>query len=453
MIMNSDEIARNSTVFPESDMPAINNSFNENGKPIIKVIGVGGGGDNAVNHMYRQNIPGVSFVVTNTDRQALANSPVPKKIQLGSTGLGAGDMPEVAKAAAEESEEELAELFDEDTKMVFITAGMGGGTGTGAAPVVARIAREKGKLTIGIVTIPFLFEGNKKIMKALDGAEEMNKYVDAMLVINNERLTEIYKDLTLDNAFAKADDTLTIAAASISEMINTHGETNIDFKDVETTLKSGKTAIISTGYGDGENRVTKAIENALNSPLLKNRDVETSKRFLFNIYYANDAENQFTIGEMDEITRFMTNFAKDVEVIWGRTVDNSLGSKVKITILAAGFDLSLNNENSPVGTGRKSDRGKSKDTQPTNTDRIAKEYGESKIAGRDREMARARYILLGADQMDNDSLISFIEKNPTFKRGNDSTLRKEWEMLSESQKPDQKPGTMYDNGKTKTIVF
>lgn len=149
----------------------------------------------------------------------------------------------------------------------------------------------------------------------------------------------------------------------------------------------------------------------------------------------------------------MTNFAKDVEVIWGRTVDNSLGSKVKITILAAGFDLSLNNENSPVGTGKKSDKGKSKDTQPTNTDRIAKEYGESKIAGRDREMARARYILLGADQMDNDSLISFIEKNPTFKRGNDSTLRKEWEMLSESQKPDQKPGTMYDNGKTKTIVF
>ena len=241
-------------------------------RTIIKVMGVGGGGNNAINHMYMQNIEGVSFVVLNTDRQQLNESPVPNRVLLGPNtthGLGAGNIPETAKKAAEESEAEIAQLFDDDTKMVFITAGMGGGTGTGAAPVVARIAHEKGVLTIGIVTIPFLFEGPKKILKALAGADEMGKYVDALLIINNQRLTEIYSDLDFTNAFGKADDTLTTAARSISDLITVKGVINLDFNDVNTTLRNGGAAIISSGYGSGEHRVSKAIEDALESPLLK----------------------------------------------------------------------------------------------------------------------------------------------------------------------------------------
>ena len=265
----------------ERDANFIDDSQNvaSHGDVIIKVIGVGGGGNNAVNHMYEQGIEKVSFLVCNTDWQALKNSPVPNRLLIGpktTEGLGAGNNPELAREAAEESADDIAREFDDDTKMVFITAGMGGGTGTGAAPVVARIARDRGLLTIGIVTIPFLFEGEKKIMKALDGAEEMSKYVDALLVVNNEQLTEIYADLDWMNAFGKADDTLSNAARSISELITGHGYMNLDFKDVNTTLRNGGAAIISTGYGEGEHRVSRAIEDALNSPLLKSSRARTT---------------------------------------------------------------------------------------------------------------------------------------------------------------------------------
>lgn len=437
-------------------------SFNENGSAIIKVVGVGGGGDNAVNYMYLQNIPGVSFVVTNTDRQALKNSPVPDKLLLGpntTKGLGAGNKPERAKAAAEESAEDLAALFDEDTKMVFVTAGMGGGTGTGASPVVARIARECGMLTVGIVTIPFIFEGEKKILKALEGADEMGKYVDAMLIINNERLTEIYKDLDFDDAFGKADETLTDAARSISELINFDGKINLDFEDVSTTLKDGGTAVISTGYGEGENRVTKAIEDALNSPLLKNRDVQTSRRFLFNIYYSKKAEHPFKMGEADEITAFMNKFAKDVDVIWGTSFDDSLGDKVKITILASGFDISLNNEVKFKPKARIFGKPKQQESEvKTNESRIAEEYGPEKVAERNRKKASANYILLTPQQMDNDALITFLEKTPTFRRGSDSRLREEWRLLAESQteqpaaQPAQQPAKPEHGGGSGRVI-
>ena len=274
----------------KSEIDQFAGQFNDDEKisdrdPIIQVIGVGGGGSNAINHMYRQGVKDVSFVVLNTDRAALRTSPVPCKVMIGS-GLGAGDKPEVARQAAEDDLEKIEAIFNEKTKMVFVTAGMGGGTGTGAGPVVARVARERGLLTIGIVTIPFLFEGDRKILKALDGADEMAKYVDALLVINNERLAEIYGDLSFVNAFGKADDTLSTAASSISEIITGDGYINLDFNDVDTTLRNGGAAIISTGYGEGENRVTQAIDDALNSPLLKNRDVFGSKRLLFNLYFS-----------------------------------------------------------------------------------------------------------------------------------------------------------------------
>lgn len=462
MCSTSEDIARNSTVFPETAAKlSEKDSFNASGVPLIKVVGVGGGGDNAVNHMYKQGIPGVSFVVTNTDRQALNHSEVPTRLLLGpgvTQGMGAGNKPEIAKAAAEESEEEIAELFDEDTKMVFITAGMGGGTGTGASPVVARIARERGMLTVGIVTIPFLFEGERKILKALDGAEEMSKYVDAMLIINNQRLTEIYKSLTMDNAFDMADETLTNAARSISEMINTTGKINLDFKDVETTLRDGGTAIISTGYGEGENRVTKAIQDALNSPLLKNRDIQTSKRILFNLYYSREADHPVEMGEMSEIDSFMANFAKDVDVIWGTSVDNSLEDRVKMTILASGFDISLTNEVT-FKNPKKNKRPEEKTNVGVasgNEQRMAEVYGVDKVAEMARIKARANYILLSADQMDNDALINFIEKYPTYRRGVDSQLRDEWKSLSAQhleEEPAKQVARSPENGGGRMIEF
>lgn len=432
---SSEDIAKNSTIFPAAEYSE-KDSFNVNGAPIIKVVGVGGGGNNAVNHMYKQGISGVSFVVANTDRQALGYSDVPTTLLIGpgvTKGLGAGNQPERAREAAEESAAEIAALFDEDTKMVFITAGMGGGTGTGASPVVARIARERGMLTVGIVTIPFMFEGEKKILKALDGANEMSKYVDALLVINNERLTEMYTDLTLDNAFEMADETLTDAARSISEMINVNGKINLDFEDIKTTLKDSGTAIISTGYGEGENRVTKSIQDALNSPLLKNHDIKTSKRFLFNLYYPTEGENPVRMGEMNEITSFMTSVISDVDVIWGKTVDNSLGSKVKITVLASGFDISLGNDIKFQNPKRKKFMGKKEEEQPeTNAMRLQDAYGAEKVAEISREKARANYILLTPEQMDNDLLINFIERTPTYKRGSDMKFREEWRALTAS---------------------
>lgn len=415
--------------------PVENTAFTKNGKNIIKVIGVGGGGGNAVENMYKQGITGVSFVAANTDSQALATISVPEKLQLG-PGFGAGGKPEVGRKFAEDTSEGIAALFDEETQMVFITAGMGGGTGTGAGPVVARIAREKGKLTIGIVTIPFMFEGQKKIGQALAGADEMSKYVDALLLINNQRLPEIYSDLTFDNAFAKADDTLTMAAKSISDMINIKGKINIDFEDVKSTLKDGGTAIISSGFGGGEHRVRKAIEAALNSPLLKNREIQTSKRFLFNIYYSNEnTENPFQMGEMDEMEAFMAKFAPDVDVIWGCGVDNTLGDQVKITILAAGFDATVGKEKvkfpKPDKKPKDSDLGGNDDSVRR---RMEEEYGADKVAEQERQRALAHYIVLEDGQFDNDDLINFIEKNPTFRRGNDIKLREEWERLTEVPK-------------------
>lgn len=379
----------------------------------IKVIGIGGGGNNAINHMYEQNISGVSFVVLNTDRQALNNSPVPNRVLIGPNttfGLGAGNQPELAKEAAEESEPEISALFDDDTKMVFITAGMGGGTGTGAAPVVARIAREKGVLTIGIVTIPFLFEGKKKIIKALSGADEMQKYVDALLIINNERLSEIYPDLNFMNAFGKADDTLSIAARSISDLITVDGYINLDFNDVNTTLREGGVAIISSGYGEGEHRVTKAIQDALNSPLLKNRDVYGSQKILMNIYYSRNAKDEFKMSEIDEMRSFMTQFTHEVDMIWGVAYDDTLGEKVKITMLAAGFNVSLDTETA-IAAGEES-----AETKATSTaSRIEQEYGE-KFNELDIDRAKAQYIVLRPEDIDNDEIVDLLEKNPAFKR-------------------------------------
>ena len=286
---------------------------------IIKVIGVGGGGGNAVNHMYREGIHDVTFVLCNTDNQALKDSPVPVKLQLGKEGLGAGNRPARARKAAEESIEDIKNMLNDGTKMVFITAGMGGGTGTGAAPIIAQTAKEMDILTIGIVTIPFRWEGDKKIDQALDGVEEISKHVDALLVINNEKLSEIYSELSVDDAFDKADDTLSVAAKSIAEIITLHGKVNLDFNDVKTVLKDGGVAIMSTGYGEGDNRVSEAIKNAQHSPLLNNNDIFNSKKVLLNISYSS--QYKLMMSEMDEVKEFMNRFSRDFETKFGMAID------------------------------------------------------------------------------------------------------------------------------------
>lgn len=411
-----------------NDITDGSNFDNYDSEAIIKVIGVGGGGGNAVNYMYRQNIPYVNFVVTNTDEQALRKSPVPNKLVLGyeiTKGRGAGNKPEVGRACAEASAEEIRRLFEDQTEMVFITAGMGGGTGTGAAPVVARIAKEMGMLTIGIVTVPFMFEGNKKIVKALAGAEELKKHVDALLMIMNENLIEIYHDLNLFNAFGKADEILANAASSISEIINQKCFINVDFRDVKTTLKDAGTAIIATAYGEGENRITDAIFNALNSPLLNKHDIRTSKRLLFKFSCAKDSANAIAMREINEIRNFTATLPPNLDVKWGVADDPSMGDKVKITVLASGFDVTMKK-----GDGAKegdivfrpddgaTDASKEREFEENEEaqNRIKEVYGADKLAGQLRETAKIKYLVLEPEQFDDHEVIARLESTPTFNR-------------------------------------
>lgn len=390
---------------------------------IIKVIGVGGGGGNAVNHMYKEGIHDVSFALCNTDNQALMNSPVPVKLQLGEKttgGLGAGNKPEVARKAAEESAIQIDELLNDGTRMVFITAGMGGGTGTGAAPVVAQIAKDMGILTVGIVTIPFVFEGTRKILQALKGVEEIANNVDALLVINNERLRDIYQDLTVSNAFAKADDTLAIAAKSIAEIITIHGHVNLDFADVETTLKDGGVAIMSRGNGEGENRVEDAIQNAINSPLLNNNDIFNAKKILINISYSED--KPLMMEEMNALHNFMAKFGHDIEVIWGSAVEEKLGETVKVTLLATGFTI---DDVTGIGGGGDIERKKrekaalKKAEEKEDQKLIEKYYGSSVIKALSSSGINTDPYILSVEELDNDTVLEAIEKNPVFKRQRD----------------------------------
>ena len=307
---------------------------------IIKVIGVGGGGCNAVRNMVNEGVAGVTYAACNTDSQSLKGSPVPVKVLMGE-GLGAGGDPEIGKAEAEKSIDTLREVMSDGTKMVFITASMGGGTGTGSAPVVAQVAKELGLLTVGVVTIPFFFERKPKIIQALKGVDEMRKYVDAMLIINNERLCDVYSDseISLKEAFGRADNILKDAVKGISELITIHseGSINLDFRDVEATMKNGGGAIMAMGRASGSHRVEKAIIDALNSPLLYGNDIGKAKRILFNIY-ASD-EHPIIVREMQEIDDFFDQLDPNINVIWGTSTDDSLGEDAKVTILATGQDV------------------------------------------------------------------------------------------------------------------
>jgi len=308
---------------------------------IIKVIGVGGGGSNAVNHMYNQGFKGVDFIVCNTDRQALDVSPVPYKIQLGPSlteGRGAGSIPEIGMNAAIENIDDIKELLSNNTKMVFVTAGMGGGTGTGAAPVIAKVARDLGILTVGIVTVPFNFEGRKRRQQAEEGLENMREAVDTLLVINNERLREISGNLTLGNAFAQADDVLSTAAKGIADVISVTGAINVDFNDVNTVMKNSGVAVMGSAIAEGENRAIEAVQAALSSPLLNDNDISGAEYVLLNITYGT---NEVLMDEISDITDFIQDAAgSSADVIWGHGYDETLGEGLSVTIIATGFNQS-----------------------------------------------------------------------------------------------------------------
>ena len=383
---------------------------------IIKVIGVGGGGSNAVHNMYRKGIHNVSFAVCNTDIQALQNSPIPKKIQLGETiteGLGAGNDPEVARRAAEESREEITALFNDGTKMAFITAGMGGGTGTGAAPVVAEIAKSLGILTVGIVTIPFKFEMTGKIKQALKGVIEISKHVDALLVINNQRLIDIYPKLNVTEGFRIVDDVLTTATKSIAEIITARGTINLDFRDVSKILKNGGVAIMSYGIEKGEMRVSRAFRSAMHSPLLNDNDIYKSNKILFNIY--QNPHDPIRVEEMAEVESFMEQFkSEEIELIWGLSQDMNLeNGEVKVTVLATGFGMKDIPDMRPM---------------------IQKEEEEQQILSREEIEKREReerkldsmvevfykpdfkvYIFKGED-IYNEELLTALDNSPTYTR-------------------------------------
>lgn len=407
------------------------NAFNDSGrvefisakkaKSIIKVIGVGGGGGNAVNHMYREGIHDVTFLVCNTDRQALEDSPIPDRLQLGDEGLGAGTNPIKGRTEAENSIEQIRTKLSDGTKMVFITAGMGGGTGTGAGPIVAKVSKEMDILTVGIVTIPFIFEGAKKIDQALDGVEEMAKNVDALLVINNERLREIYPSLGVLDAFGKADDTLSIAARSIAEIITEHGIINVDFQDVKNVLREGGVAIMSTGYGEGEGRLRKAIEDALNSPLLNDNDIYNSKKILLSIKISDDKDEKtkFTMEEMNEVHEFMGKITGDYESKFGLSVDPELGEKVKVTILATGFgmkdiDVVENHMNKKEAQEEAINNAKKQQEVAQKMMLRGKYYGGD-VAHRNAKR-NFNVFLFDSEDLSNEEIILEVEKIPTYKR-------------------------------------
>ena len=377
---------------------------------LIKVIGVGGGGGNAVANMYRDGMYDVSFLVCNTDSKALEDSPIPNRIQFG-PGLGAGGKPEIGKQYAER-EDSLAAIYDaidKETQMVFVTAGMGGGTGTGAAPIVAREVKARDILTIGIVTLPFLFEGKKQIDKALDGLEELAKEVDSLIVVNNQRMLSVYHTNSVMEGFQKADYTLTNAVRSVVDIIKMRGVINLDFNDVSMVLRKGGVCIISTGTAHGENRITAAIEDALNSPLLNQNDIFTARRLVMCITFPEKHET-LQMNELCEVEEFIAKFErKNLESKWGLAKDDSLNGEVKVTILASGFGLVEDDEDEDQLLKR------------IEREELVKTYYGDTVKTT-KKPNRPVYIF-SQDELDNELLIDQVEAIPTAKRTREQLLR------------------------------
>ena len=388
----------------------------------IIVVGVGGGGNNAVNRMIDEQIAGVEFIAINTDKQALQLSKAPTLLQIGdkiTKGLGAGARPEIGEKAAEESSEEIAAAL-KGADMVFVTCGMGGGTGTGATPVVARIAKEQGSLTVGVVTKPFRFESKTRMNNALAGIEKLKESVDTLIVIPNDKLLEVVdRRTTMPEALKKADEVLQQGIQGITDLINVPSLINLDFADVKTILKDGGVAIMSTGFGEGENRVTKAIDDALHSPLLNNNDIFNAKKVMLNVSFCPASE--LMMEEMNEVHEFMSKFREGVEVIWGVAMDNTLEGRVKITVLATGFGVedvpgmdSVLEKRSQEEEERQLQLEEEKEK---NKERIRKAYGESASGIGSKNIRKRRHIyIFNPEDLDNADIISMVESSPTYLR-------------------------------------
>ena len=415
------------------------NSTMEGSAPTILAMGVGGGGCNAVAYMARQGVKGVDFVVLNTDRQALLPIEVPTKILLGPRcckGQGAGSKPEIGQLAAEESASEIEKLLTDDVQMVFVTAGMGGGTGTGAAPVVAELAKKRGILTVGIVTIPFFFEGMERIKSAIRGASKLQKNVDAMLIINNDRLSTIYPTLAFSEGFSKADEILTTAARTISDMVTILANINIDMRDVDTCLRDGRTALISVGYGEGENRLTTAINNALHSPLLCDTNIMSAKKPLFAFYYSHDINPPLLMSESQQANNLVASIQQQVHIKFGWGFDDSLGNKIKFSILASGFDVSVNTNGTEIEVieGKPEEKGS---TTSEDLKAIANAYGENKVGELIRKQETQNYYILEPSELDNDEMIAMVEATPAYNRDKRRASRSSQTLKVDIQTPTQ----------------
>lgn len=396
----------------------MNFGFSTDSTKIIKVIGVGGGGVNSVNYMFESGIHGVNFAVCNTDEQSFDGIHVPVKVTLGA-GLGAGGRPEKAKEEFEQSAAEVERLLEDGTKMVFIAAGMGGGTGSGAAPLLAKMAKDKGILTVGIVTIPFLYEKVPRIVQALKAVEEMSKNVDALIVINNERLKEYYPDFELVEAFKKPNEVLAMAVKSIAEIITVKGIINRDFNDVTSTMKDSGVALVSYGFGAGENRLNDAIHDARKSPLLNNNDISTAKRILFYISFKKDAH--FKVDELTKsIDSFMAEFDNHIEMIWGFGIDESLepDQEVKFTIIATGFGLDAVPEIKEMKDDNEIIKKQNEIEKRKQDEELVKSfYGETySTAVKVNRVSQSSIVVLTMEEMDDDDFLNFIENNPTYCR-------------------------------------
>lgn len=420
---------------------------NDNPK-IIKVVGVGGGGCNAVSHMYREGIEGVSFMVCNTDIKSLNDSPVPNKLLLGE-GLGAGNDPEEGRRKAEASTEDIKERLNDGTLMVFITAGMGGGTGTGAAPVVAKVAREMGILSVGIVTIPYSWEGIKKIDQALDGVEEISKYVDALIVVKNDKLVEVYNELEFEEGYDRADDIVLVAAKSISDIITMHGKTHLDFNDVRMVLKDGGVAIIGTGYGQGENRLTQAIQDAQTSPLLNDNNIFDAKKVVLCISYSS--KGKLMMSELDEVKEFMSRFSQDIITKHGVEKDETLDEQVKVTLLATGFgiqDIHMKEMDERIANKTEEELEQIAEEEERRRNRRER-YGYARDNHNRQQHTRRRHIYtLKPEDLDNDELINLLEESATYLRDK-ATLNR----LKEQSEQNLLQATAQETGETDNTVI
>ena len=434
----------------------MNFNFPTDPTKIIKVIGVGGGGVNSVSHMFECGIRGVNFAVCNTDEQSFNGVNVPVKVTLGA-GLGSGGNPEKAKEEFEVSTKEVEKLFSDGTKMVFIAAGMGGGTGSGAAPLLAKMAKSKGILTVGIVTIPFLYEKIPRIIQALDAVDEMSKNVDALIVINNERLKEFYPEFELVEAFKKPNEVLAMAVKSIAEIITVKGIINRDFNDVTSTMKDSGVALVSYGFGAGDNRLNDAIKNALDSPLLNNNDISNAKRILFYISFKKDA--QFKVDELTKsIDNFMGGFDNHIKMIWGFGVDESLtdDQEVKFTIIATGFGLDVVPD--LIGIRDENDfliKQSILEKHKKDEARVKEIYGgEFNSKMKVSKVSPANIIVLTLEEMDDDKLIGYMENTPTYKRDPKEIMRMRKKTNGKIQKEEITSANSENNdNESKTVII